>query len=59
MLLQLNPMVGLMTSYQGIMVNHQWPQWHHLLPITIAAVIFCLIAWRLFRKNVGEMMDEL
>jgi len=55
----LNPMAPLMAAYQGIMVNHQWPQWASLWPTAVLAAVLCLLGLHLFKKNAGEMVDEL
>ena len=57
--LRCNPMVGLMESYQGIMVSGAWPQWQNLWLIFVLSIFFCIYGWRLFRKRSGEMIDEL
>jgi homopolymeric O-antigen transport system permease protein len=54
-----NPMAGLMTGFQQILVAGQWPHWDALWPITVLAVLFCFTGLRLFRRHVGEMVDEL
>ncbi len=58
-LIEANPMAALIAAYQGIFVYGQWPSWMSLWPITLLAVIFCLVGIRLFRKRSGEMVDEL
>ncbi|MGY2439483.1 ABC transporter permease [Pseudomonas sp. SDO52101_S400] len=58
-LLQLNPLTNLIGSYQNLFVYGQWPVWSSLLPVFIAALVMCLIGLRLFRRRVGEMVDEL
>jgi lipopolysaccharide transport system permease protein len=55
----LNPMAPLMTAYQGIMVNHQWPQWASLWPTAVLAAVLSFLGFHLFKKNAGEMVDEL
>lgn len=55
----LNPMAPLMAAYQGILVLHQWPQWSSLWPMFALATLLCTLGWHLFRKNSGEMVDEL
>jgi lipopolysaccharide transport system permease protein len=54
-----NPMAGLIAGYQGIIVRGQWPDWGSLLPVVILSVVLCAFGWRLFRRRVGEMVDEL
>jgi lipopolysaccharide transport system permease protein len=58
-LISLNPMTNIITAYQGILVNHQWPQWVSLWPSSLLACLLCLSGLHLFKKNVGEMVDEL
>lgn len=55
----LNPMEPVMAAYQGILVDHQWPQWENLWPTVILAVLLCLFGVRLFKKKAGELVDEL
>jgi len=55
----LNPMASVMAAYQGILVNQQWPHWASLLPTALLSAAFCLLGLHLFKKNVGEMVDEL
>ena len=58
-LMSYNPIVNLMAAFQDILVVGQWPAWQSLLPVTILAVAMCALGMRLFRKHVGEMVDEL
>lgn len=58
-LMSYNPMASLMTAFQDILVTGQWPVWQSLLPITILAAALCALGMHLFRKHVGEMVDEL
>ncbi len=58
-LMALNPMAPVMAAYQGILVNQQWPQWTSLWPTVLLAAALCLLGLYLFKKNVGEMVDEL
>ncbi len=54
-----NPMTPLVTSYQTILVNRQPPQWDGVLLIFVISLLACVLGLRLFRKRVGEMVDEL
>jgi lipopolysaccharide transport system permease protein len=58
-LMALNPMAPLIAAYQGILVNQKWPQWASLWPVALMATVLCWLGLRLFKKNVGEMVDEL
>ena len=58
-LISLNPMTGLVQGYQGIFVNGQWPDWHALWPVATLSFMTCFLGFRIFRKHVNEMVDEL
>lgn len=58
-LLQLNPLTNLIGSYQNLFLYGQWPVWSSLLPIFVIGLLLCMIGLRLFRRRVGEMVDEL
>ena len=58
-LVKLNPMTNLISAYQGILVNQQWPDWYSLWPVTALSIFLCFWGVHLFRKHVGEMVDEL
>jgi len=58
-LMNLNPMAGLITGYQTILVNGRWPEWQTLWPISTCALLFCLWGMFLFRRHAGEIVDEL
>jgi lipopolysaccharide transport system permease protein len=55
----LNPMAPVVAAYQGILVTQQWPQWPTLLPTALLAAVLCLLGMHLFKKNAGDMVDEL
>ena len=57
--LNLNPMTRLITAFQGVLVNGQWPNWYSLWPVVFLAVFFCFYAIQVFRRHAGEMVDEL
>jgi lipopolysaccharide transport system permease protein len=57
--LKLNPMVPLITAYQDVLVHGRWPDWSSLLVPAALAIALCLLGMRLFRKRVGEIVDEL
>ena len=58
-LLAWNPMFPIVTAYQTILVNGQWPQWQALIPVTLIGIVLCWFGMQLFRKRAGEMVDEL
>ncbi|GAA5179038.1 ABC transporter permease [Niveibacterium umoris] len=55
----LNPMTWLIGACQGVLVVGDSPDWLGLAPVLIAALVLCGIALMIFRKRVGEMVDEL
>lgn len=57
--LRFNPMTNIIASYQGVLVNGQWPDWTSLWPVTVLALLLCVWGLRLFRAHAGEMVDEL
>lgn len=57
--MNLNPMAPVIGAYQTIFVGHQWPQWGSLWSTVLLASLLCLLGWHLFKKNAGEMVDEL
>lgn len=59
LLLAWNPMVPIITAYQGIFVSGQWPEWSTLAIPGVVALILCIFGLRLFRRRAGEMVDEL
>lgn len=58
-MLAFNPMTALMAAYQTVLVRGEWPDWSSLWFISSLAIIFCILGMRLFRRNSGEMVDEL
>ena len=58
-IIQYNPMTLLLTAYQQVLVNGQWPQWRGLWPLAAVAIVLCALGLRLFRQRAGELVDEL
>jgi len=58
-LMTLNPMVPIIGAYQSIFVQQRLPDWQALWPTGAIAILLCLLGLHLFKKNVGEMVDEL
>lgn len=54
-----NPMYPLIQAYQGIFVNNFWPDWGGLIYPLILGLVLCGLGMRLFKRHVGEMVDEL
>lgn len=55
----LNPMAPVISAYQSIFVHQSWPNWTTLWPTAVLATLLCLLGIHLFKKNAGEMVDEL
>ena len=58
-LMGLNPMFSIVRAYQGIFVSGDWPDWITLLYPLVLGMLLCAVGFNLFRKHVGEMVDEL
>lgn len=58
-LIQFNPMTYIVGAYQAILVNTPWPYWVSFLPVTLISLALILIGRLLFRRQMGEMVDEL
>ena len=57
--LDINPMFGVVSAYQQILVHGQWPQLSSLVwPFTFG-VIVCSLGGLLFSRRAGELVDEL
>lgn len=57
--LNLNPMASVIEASHAILVHGKSPEWITLIPSLIIGIVLILLGMRLFRKNVGEMVDEL
>lgn len=55
----LNPMAPLIAAYQDVLVHGRWPHWSSLMVPAALALLLCAFGMRLFRKRVGEIVDEL
>lgn len=55
----LNPMTAIIRAYQDIILSGGVPDIYTLLPSLLLGLIFCFIGILMFRKHVGEMVDEL
>lgn len=58
-LMKFNPMAPLVEAYQSIYLYHRMPDWTHIWPIAVLALLLCLAGLLLFRRRSGEMVDEL
>ena len=58
-LLELNPRVGLMEGFHTIFLEHQWPDFVSLIPITFLTLLFLVGSLRFFRRHSEEIVDEL
>lgn len=58
-LMLLNPMYYIVHSYQDIFVYTQTPSWSGVLGVFLVSVLIGFFTLRLYRKHVGEMVDEL
>lgn len=58
-IVKLNPMLSVISSFQKIFVQHQWPHWPDLLYPLLLGTLLCMLGMRLFNKHSGDMVDEL
>lgn len=58
-LIHFNPMASIIMSCQDILVKGVWPEWSRLLPVTVLALVLCVVGLQLFRRRAGEIVDEL
>lgn len=58
-LMILNPMAGIISAYQDILVMGVAPDWNRVGIVMVIATVLCILGLYLFRKNAGEMVDEL
>lgn len=58
-LLVYNPLAALINAYQRVLVYAETPDWLSLLPLLVASVALCLLALLMFRKRVGDIVDEI
>jgi lipopolysaccharide transport system permease protein len=57
--LEWNPMLPLIRSYQTLFLDMRWPDWGELIPFTILTLVLLLVGARFFLARVGELVDEL
>lgn len=58
-LLAWNPMSGLATAYQNILLHGAWPDWSGVVPQVVVALVALGFARVVFRRFSGEMVDYL
>lgn len=54
-----NPMVNIMAAIQGVLVLGEWPLWRSLTYPLVLSIVLCILGLSIYRKRVGEMVDEL
>lgn len=58
-IMTLNPMYPVITAYQHIFVEQHWPQWGSLTSTMAVGLLLCWLGFKMFKRHVGEMVDEL
>jgi lipopolysaccharide transport system permease protein len=58
-ILQWNPMAPLIGGFQVVLLEAQWPNWGAMWLSAALALFLPVLGFSLFRKHVGEMVDEL
>lgn len=54
-----NPMLHLVSGYQGIVLGHGMPEWRAVLAVGALAAFLGLAAWAVFRALSPDLVDEL
>lgn len=57
--MSLNPMARLVDAFQTILLQGKWPDWYSLAPVAVVAFVLCVFGLNFYRRNAGEMVDEL
>lgn len=57
--MQLNPMYHITKAYQGVFVAQSWPDMLSLLAVASLALLLCLLAFWVFQRLSGDIVDEL
>jgi len=52
-------MTQIVRAFQIIFVEKRWPDMEGPLIVAVLSVGLCMLALRLYRRHVGEMVDEL
>ncbi|MBQ7479332.1 MAG: ABC transporter permease [Selenomonadaceae bacterium] len=55
----INPMYHIVSAYQSIFVYHRCPELEGLGAVLVLGLVIGVWALRIYRKHVGEMVDEL
>jgi lipopolysaccharide transport system permease protein len=58
-LMRFNPMARMVNAYQDVLVAQSWPNWYSLWPVLVLGLLLCAWGFQMFRRRVGEMVDEL
>ena len=58
-LMKINPMASVIEACQKILVSGVFPNWLGLIYPLSLGIVLCFIGLHLFRKHIGEMVDEL
>lgn len=54
-----NPMLRLVNAYQSIILYNQWPAWSHLRLHLLGTALLLAVAFLVFHRLSGEMLDEI
>lgn len=54
-----NPMASIISAFQMILVNRVFPSFYELLYPIVLGLILCTVGLIMFRKKIGEIVDEL
>jgi len=54
-----NPMLHLVSGYQGIVLGHAQPDWRAVTAVAVGAAFLGFAAWQVFRGLSPDLVDEL
>lgn len=58
-IISINPMVPLVSAYHQIFLYHRSPDYSTVWPVALLSIGLCVAGVALFRRQAGEMVDEL
>lgn len=58
-LMEWNPLAVIVRGFQSVILYGQQPNYYALLGVFLLAIIMCTMAAEVYKRRVGEMVDEL
>jgi lipopolysaccharide transport system permease protein len=57
--IQFNPITAIIQELQSIFISKQLPNFNTLYPVMLITLIICICGLSLYKKTLGELVDEL